>query len=130
MDAFPVVPGIKVDVVRVLSRVVLLVLERIRASDQEDRILAAHLADLSGIDELAALDLHVLRPGRGLPVRFAKRGLMDGLVADHVTEVVDTVQLLGGDLNISWERDENLIYMTGPATTVFDGEIDLGFLGE
>lgn len=41
-----------------------------------------------------------------------------------------TVQLLGGDLNISWERDENLIYMTGPATTVFDGEIDLGFLGE
>ena len=41
-----------------------------------------------------------------------------------------TVQLLGGDLNISWERDENLVYMTGPATTVFDGEIDLGFLGE
>jgi len=88
MDAFPVVPGIKVDVVRVLSRVVLLVLERIRASDQEDRILAAHLADLSGIDELAALDLHVLRPGRGLPVRFAERGLMDGLVADHLGDLL------------------------------------------
>ena len=41
-----------------------------------------------------------------------------------------TVQLLGGNLNISWERDENLVYMTGPATTVFDGEIDLAFLDE
>ena len=56
-------------------------------------------------------------------------------VASILNDKVDgskpvTVQLLGGDLNISWERDENLIYMTGPATTVFDGEIDLGFLGE
>ena len=56
-------------------------------------------------------------------------------VASILNDKVDgskpvTIQLLGGDLNISWERDENLIYMTGPATTVFDGEIDLGFLGE
>lgn len=41
-----------------------------------------------------------------------------------------TVKLLGGDLQIFWDRNENLVYMTGPATTVFDGEIDLGFLGE
>ena len=41
-----------------------------------------------------------------------------------------TVKLLGGDLSISWNQEENLVYMTGPATTVFDGEIDLGFLGE
>ncbi|MCD7867951.1 MAG: diaminopimelate epimerase [Clostridiales bacterium] len=41
-----------------------------------------------------------------------------------------TVKLLGGDLQISWARRENLVYMTGPATTVFDGEIDLSFLGE
>ena len=41
-----------------------------------------------------------------------------------------TVKLLGGDLSIFWNQDENLVYMTGPATTVFDGEIDLGFLGE
>jgi diaminopimelate epimerase len=36
-----------------------------------------------------------------------------------------TVKLLGGDLQIFWDRTENLVYMTGPATTVFDGEIDL-----
>jgi diaminopimelate epimerase len=41
-----------------------------------------------------------------------------------------TVKLLGGDLQIMWNRHENLVYMTGPATTVFDGEIDLSFLGE
>ena len=39
-----------------------------------------------------------------------------------------TVNLLGGDLEIFWDRQENLVYMTGPAATVFDGEIDLSFL--
>ena len=39
-----------------------------------------------------------------------------------------TVKLLGGDLEIFWDRQENLVYMTGSATTVFDGEIDLSFL--
>lgn len=41
-----------------------------------------------------------------------------------------TVKLLGGDLQIFWDQSANLVYMTGPATTVFDGEIDLSFLGE
>ena len=41
-----------------------------------------------------------------------------------------TVKLLGGDLNIFWDENDDQVYMTGPATTVFDGEIDLGFLGE
>lgn len=36
-----------------------------------------------------------------------------------------TVKLLGGDLEIFWDRKANLVYMTGPATTVFDGEIDI-----
>ena len=41
-----------------------------------------------------------------------------------------TVKLLGGDLQIFWNRSENLVYMTGPAVTVFDGPIDLSLLGE
>ncbi len=32
------------------------------------------------------------------------------------------VHLLGGDLNIKWDSD-NHVYMTGPATTVFEGEL-------
>ena len=36
-----------------------------------------------------------------------------------------TVKLLGGDLTIEWDQKENRVYMTGPAETVFTGEIDL-----
>ena len=36
-----------------------------------------------------------------------------------------TVKLLGGDLEIFWDRKENVVYMTGPATTVFEGEIEI-----
>lgn len=41
-----------------------------------------------------------------------------------------TVKLLGGELQIFWDQSANLVYMTGSATTVYDGEIDLSFLGE
>ena len=34
------------------------------------------------------------------------------------------IHLLGGDLEIEWAEDD-CVYMTGPATDVFDGEIDL-----
>lgn len=33
------------------------------------------------------------------------------------------IELLGGILNIEWNENDNHIYMTGPAVTVFDGEI-------
>ena len=54
-------------------------------------------------------------------------------VASTLNGLVDedkpvTVKLLGGDLQILWNRQENLVYMTGPATTVFDGEIDVSSL--
>lgn len=46
--------------------------------------------------------------------------ILNGLTEDRVT-----VKLLGGDLEIFWDREANLVYMTGPAAVVFDGEIDL-----
>lgn len=33
------------------------------------------------------------------------------------------VELLGGKLQIEWNKEDNHIYMTGPATEVFEGEI-------
>lgn len=36
-----------------------------------------------------------------------------------------TVELLGGELEIEWKDADNGIYMTGSATTVFDGQITL-----
>lgn len=46
-------------------------------------------------------------------------------ILNNLTGEEVTVKLLGGDLKIHWDRLENLVYMTGPATTVFDGEITL-----
>ncbi|MGN0483379.1 MAG: diaminopimelate epimerase [Lachnospiraceae bacterium] len=46
-------------------------------------------------------------------------------VLNGLTENEVTVHLLGGDLKIEWDRADNLVYMTGPATIVFDGEIAL-----
>lgn len=48
----------------------------------------------------------------------AVASILNGLTEDEVT-----VKLLGGDLKIYWDRKENLVYMTGPAEVVFDGEI-------
>lgn len=44
-------------------------------------------------------------------------------VLNHLTENQITVKLLGGELTIEWNREQNVIYMTGPAVTVFEGEI-------
>lgn len=40
------------------------------------------------------------------------------------TEREVTVKLRGGDLRICWDQDKNTVFMTGPAATVFDGEIE------
>lgn len=46
--------------------------------------------------------------------------ILNGLTEDGIT-----VELLGGNLEIFWDREENVVYMTGPATTVFEGEIEI-----
>lgn len=49
-------------------------------------------------------------------------------VASVINKLVErevTVKLLGGDLEIKWNKENNHVYMTGPATTVFEGEIEL-----
>ena len=46
-------------------------------------------------------------------------------ILNGLTDNTVTVKLLGGELEITWDREENLVYMTGPATTVYDGEYPL-----
>ncbi len=45
-------------------------------------------------------------------------------VLNNKTDNELTVKLLGGDLIIRYDRENNKIYMTGPARVVFDGETD------
>ncbi|MCX7169174.1 MAG: diaminopimelate epimerase, partial [Proteobacteria bacterium] len=49
-------------------------------------------------------------------VAGVRRGLLDSPVQ---------VKMRGGDLRIAWEGDNTPVIMTGPAVTVFSGEIDL-----
>lgn len=46
-------------------------------------------------------------------------------VLNGLTDRSITVKLLGGQLEIEWDEATNLIYMTGPAVTVFEGEITI-----
>ena len=41
------------------------------------------------------------------------------------TENKVTVKLLGGDLQIEWDREANIVNMTGPAVIVFEGIIEI-----
>ena len=45
-------------------------------------------------------------------------------VLNGLTEETVTVELLGGSLTVTWDREADTIYMTGPAETVFEGELD------
>ena len=45
-------------------------------------------------------------------------------VLNGYTKSEITVKLLGGDLKIKWNKENNHIYMTGPAKTVFEGELE------
>ena len=44
-------------------------------------------------------------------------------VLNDLTDTEITVHLLGGDLDIRWDQQENCVYMTGTATIVFDGDL-------
>lgn len=46
-------------------------------------------------------------------------------VLNGLTQREVTVSLRGGDLKICWDEKDGHVYMTGPATVVFDGEIEL-----
>ena len=35
------------------------------------------------------------------------------------------IKMDGGELDIEWKESDNHVYMTGPATIVFDGEIEI-----
>ena len=49
--------------------------------------------------------------------------ILNGLTEDEVT-----VHLLGGDLQIFWDREKDTVFMTGPAEVVFDGVYPQGTL--
>lgn len=46
-------------------------------------------------------------------------------VLNGLTDTSVTVKLLGGELQIEWDRETDQIYMTGPAAFVYEGEVSV-----
>lgn len=74
------------------------------------------------------LDMRVWERGSGETLACGT-GTCATVVAAILNDYVDhdvTVHLIGGDLKISWSGNEaDSVFMTGPAETVFSGEINL-----
>lgn len=46
-------------------------------------------------------------------------------VLNGLTDTKVNVHVLGGEIVCEWDREENLVYMTGPATTVYEGNVEI-----
>lgn len=46
-------------------------------------------------------------------------------VLNGLTDTCVNVHVLGGVITCEWDRENNTVYMTGPAATVFDGEVEV-----
>lgn len=51
------------------------------------------------------------------------------MINNYTNNKVD-VELLGGNLEVEWNREDDHVYMTGPVETVYEGKIDNDFLRE
>ncbi len=70
--------------------------------------------------------MRVWERGTGETMAFGT-GACAAAVACHLNGLTKnevTVKLLGGDLTIKWNKVDNHVYMTGPAVTVFEGELE------
>ncbi|MBI5892159.1 MAG: diaminopimelate epimerase [Deltaproteobacteria bacterium] len=55
-------------------------------------------------------------------------GACASLVAANIKGLADreaVIHLLGGDLQINWSKEDNHVYMTGPAAEVFEGVVEV-----
>ena len=46
-------------------------------------------------------------------------------ILNGLTDRKVNVELLGGTLEIEWNKEDNHVYMTGPAVTVFEGKLEI-----
>lgn len=73
------------------------------------------------------IDMRVWERGSGETLACGT-GACASVVASVLNDLTDdevTVRLLGGDLKIFYDRNGNTVYMTGPAVTVYEGEIEV-----
>lgn len=85
-------------------------------------------AEFAKVIDRRNIEMRVFERGTGETLACGT-GTCATVVAAILNGYVDndvTVHLIGGDLQIQWSgKEEDSVFMTGPAATVFTGEIDL-----
>ncbi len=73
------------------------------------------------------INMRVWERGTGETMACGTGATATGVAAmlNGLTDRKVTVHLLGGDLEIEWVKESNHVFMTGPATIAFTGEIEL-----
>ena len=73
------------------------------------------------------LDVRVIERGSGETLACGTGACASAVAAIYhgLTERTVTVHLPGGDLTVQWDKGNQLVFMTGPATEVFRGTINL-----
>ena len=82
-------------------------------------------AEFCQIRDRAYIEMRIWERGSG-ETYACGTGACAAVVASVLNGLTDeevTVKLLGGELNIRWDRSVNRVFMTGPAVRVFDGRI-------
>ena len=98
--------------------------ETIVVEGKEYKVTAASMGNPHAI---VYLNMRVWERGSGETLACGT-GACASLVATVLNGMCDTtatLHLLGGDLKITWDKDENTVYLEGPAKTVFTGEVDI-----
>ena len=73
------------------------------------------------------INLRVYERGTGETLACGT-GACAAVVAGRLLEQLDDkvkVNLTGGQLTVSWQRSESPVLITGPATTVYEGTIEI-----
>ena len=71
------------------------------------------------------VEMRVWERGETLACGTGCCAVVTACVLNGLTDRKVTVHVRGGDILIEWDEKEDTIYMTGPAVTVFEGEIDV-----
>lgn len=74
----------------------------------------------------ASIRTRVWERGSGITMACGTGACATAVAAAHTGRCgrKSVIRMDGGDLNIEWSDADNHVYMTGPATIVFDGEIE------
>ena len=77
------------------------------------------------VESRTALSMRVWERGSGETMACGTGACAAAVAAmtDGLTNRAVTVRLPGGELNIRWDEESGHVFMTGPAVTVFEGEL-------